>query len=75
MMFYGFGAALVLAAFGVVNAIVSTAVMVLAPAALAAPERSRASRRTWVLLALRLLPAASAAAVAVGLVLPAYLLF
>jgi Zn-dependent protease with chaperone function len=75
MMFYAFGAALVLAAFGVVNAIVSAAVIVLAPAAMAALGRSRASRRTGALLGVRLLPAASAAAVAMGLVWPAYVLF
>ena len=75
MMFYAFGAALVLATFAVVNGIVSTAVMVLAPAAMAALDRSRASRRRGALLALRLLPATSAAAVAAGLVLPAYVLF
>ena len=46
MMFYAFGAALVLATFAVVNAVVSTAVMVLAPAAMAALDRSRASRRS-----------------------------
>jgi Zn-dependent protease with chaperone function len=75
MMFYAFGAALVLATFGFVNAIVSTAVMALAPAAMAALDRSRASRRMRALLAIRLLPAASAAVAAVGLVLPAYVLF
>jgi beta-lactamase regulating signal transducer with metallopeptidase domain len=75
MIFYAFGTALVLASFAVVNAIVSTAVIGLAPAALAALAGTRASRRARVLLALRLLPAVAAAVVAGGLVLPAYLLF
>jgi Zn-dependent protease with chaperone function len=75
MMFYAFGSAVVLATFAAVNALVSFAVIGLAPAAMAALDRARAATRTRALLALRLTPAAAAAAVALGLVLPAYLLF
>ena len=74
-MFYAFGAAVVLAAFAAVNALLSFAVMALAPAARAALDRAPAATRARWLLALRLAPAAAAAAVALGLVLPAYLLF
>ena len=75
MMFYAFGAAVVLATFAAVNAVASIAVMVLAPAAMAALEGARASTRTRALLAIRLAPSAVAAAVSFGLVLPAYMLF
>src|SRR4029453_15261481 len=76
MMFYAFGAALVLATFAVVNAIVSAAVMVLAPAAMAALDRSRPSRRRGALLALPLLPPPPPpGGGGPGLVLPAYVLF
>jgi Zn-dependent protease with chaperone function len=77
MMFYVFGAAVVLATFAAVNAVASIAVMVVAPAAKGALDRTRASAstRTRALLALRLAPSAAAAAVATFLVLPAYMLF
>ena len=75
MMFYAFGAAVVFATFVVVNALMSLAVMLLAPAAMAALDGVRARARTRALLALRLAPTAAGAAVAMGLVLPAYLLF
>lgn len=75
MMFYAFGVAVVLATFAVVNATLSFGLMALAPAALAALDRARATTRARALIALRLAPAAAAAAVAIGLVLPAYLLF
>jgi Zn-dependent protease with chaperone function len=75
MMFYAFGAAVVLATFAALNALLSAAVMVLAPRALAALEGAPASTRTRGLAALRLAPAAIAVAVAIGLVWPAYVLF
>lgn len=75
MMFYVFGTAVVLATFAAVNAVASIVVMVVAPAAKGALDRTRASTRTRALLALRLAPSAAAAAVATFLVLPAYMLF
>jgi Zn-dependent protease with chaperone function len=75
MMFYAFGAAVVLATFAVANATLSFVLMALAPAALAALDRAPATTRARALFAVRLAPAAAAAAVAIGLVLPAYLLF
>ena len=54
MTFYAFGAAVVLATFAVVNAMLSFAVMALAPAAMAALDRARALARTRALFALRL---------------------
>ena len=75
MMFYVFGAAVVLATFAAVNAAASIVLMVVAPAAKGALDRTSASTRTRALLALRLAPSAAAAAVATFLVLPAYMLF
>jgi Zn-dependent protease with chaperone function len=74
-MFYGFGAAIVLATFLVVNAAVSVALMVLAPSIVGALAAARAQTRARALLWMRLVPSAAAAAVAMGLVLPAYLRF
>lgn len=74
-MFLAFGAAIVLGAFLVVNALVSLAVAALAPSILRALSSTPARDRARVLLGLRLLPASAAAIAAVGLVVPAYLLF
>jgi hypothetical protein len=74
-MFYAFGAAIVLATFFVVNAAVSVALMVLAPAIVGALAAARAQTRARALLSMRLVPSAAAAAVAWGLVLPAYARF
>ncbi len=75
MMFYTFGAAVVLATFFVMNAAASVAVMVLAPSIVGALGAARAQARARALLVMRLLPSAAAAAVAMGLVLPAYVRF
>lgn len=75
MMFYAFGAAVVLATFFVVNAAASVALIVLAPSLVGALEEARAQTRARALLAMRLLPSAAATAVAMGLVLPAYVRF
>jgi beta-lactamase regulating signal transducer with metallopeptidase domain len=75
MMFYIFGAAVVLATFTLVNAAVSLAVMVLAPAIVAGVAGAGAATRTRVLLAVRLAPAVAAGVAALALVLPAYILF
>lgn len=74
-MFYAFGAAIVLATFFAVNAAASVALMVLAPSLVRALGVARAQTRARALLWLRLLPATAAAAVAMGLVLPAYVRF
>jgi Zn-dependent protease with chaperone function len=75
MMFYAFGGAIVLAAFAVVDVVVSVAVMVLALPAARALAPLRTTTRTRALLAIRLAPPVAAAVFAFGLVLPAYLLF
>jgi Zn-dependent protease with chaperone function len=75
MMFYVFGAAIVLATFALVNAALSLAVMVLAPAIVAKVAGAGATTRTRVLLAVRLAPTVAAGVAALGLVLPAYVGF
>ena len=73
-MFLIFGVAITLASFLLANALVSLAVAAVAPAVIPRLPSDRLRLRTRVLLGLRLLPAAAAATVAAGLVVPAYLL-
>jgi len=75
MMFYVFGAAIVLATFALVNAALSIAVIALAPALVEKLARAGATRRARVLLAVRFAPSVAAGVAALGLVLPAYILF
>jgi bla regulator protein blaR1 len=73
MTFLAFGAAITLAAFLLANGLFSLAVAIVAPTVIHRLPSDRLQARARVLLSLRLLPAA-AAAVAAGLVLPAYLM-
>jgi len=74
-MFLLLGATVALASFFLASTIVSAAVAVVAPLAVAVLARRPASVRGPLLLGLRLAPPVAAAAVALGLVAPSYLAF